>query len=341
MESLLRGARVAITGGTGAFGQKFVSHLAEIGVRSVTLVSRDEMKHAAMKRQFSALSEILRYQIGDINESEDLDRAFKDVDLVVHAAAMKHLPECEANISASLKANVDGTRSVVRAFERSQAKTLIFLSTDKAPYASSVYGAQKYIGEKLVLECAGRLPAGRRALSLRYSNVIDSTGAVFHLFGPMLRDGKKVTVNGTHTKRGFVTQREVISTIEAAMATAKGGETIVLRPRVIAISDLAAAMQKLVGRGEVEIKETTAYAGEKDSATLIMEEELSFACDFPEATKANESTTAYIVDCLRRHQGRAVSRFAEPGSLTLEQCEVITGTALEEFLGPVMKSCGY
>lgn len=93
----------------------------------------------------------------------------------------------------------------------------------------------------------------------------------------MLRDGKKVTVNGIHTKRGFVTRPEVISTIEAAMATAKGGETIVLRPRVIAISDLAAAMQKLVGRGEVEIKETTAYAGEKSSATLILEEELSFA----------------------------------------------------------------
>lgn len=97
----------------------------------------------------------------------NLDRAFKDVDLVVHAAAMKHLPECEANISASLKANVDGTRSVVRAFERSQAKTLIFLSTDKAPYASSVYEcAQKYIGEKLVLECAGRLSAGREPFLL-------------------------------------------------------------------------------------------------------------------------------------------------------------------------------
>lgn len=336
MESLFRGRHVVVTGGTGAFGQKLFRYLSDASVSKLTLLSRDEMKHAAMKRMAGVQCPWVRFQIGDICNPDDLERAFRGADIVIHAAAMKHLPECELNIEVSTRVNVEGTRNVVQAFERSTADTLVFLSTDKSPYASSVYGAQKYIGEKLITECAARLDSERRAFSLRYSNVVDSTGAAFHLFGNMLREGKKVTVNGTHTKRGFVTQAEAIATIEAGLRGALGGEAIVIRPRVIRIAELATTMRELMGRGEVEVKETTAFAGEKDSATLVMEEELPVTREFSEC-----ETTSYLVDHLKRHGERKLMHFGHEGALTLEQCDVISGNSLKEFLLPVMKANGF
>lgn len=336
MESSFRGQSVLITGGAGAFGQKLVQYLEDLAPKSVTVLSRDEMKHAAAKRKFAKLP-WLKFRIGDITNPTDVESAIRGADIVIHAAAMKHLGECEANASASTLVNVGGLQTVLRAFQRSDAKTFIFLSTDKAPYASSIYGAQKYMGEKLVCEaaadCGADSGAGKRCFSLRYSNVIDSTGAVFHLFGEQLRAGQKVTVNGSTTVRGFVTQAEVISCLETALRTARGGETIVLRPRVIAISELASQMHALLGKGEVEIRETTAYAGEKDSATLIMSEEKPFARELPEAP-----SEAYLLDMLGRHSGRKPATYGANETLTLEDCATISGTALREFLTPVMKA---
>ncbi len=334
MDSLFRGKNILITGGTGAFGTKFVQYLKSCAPNKVLVFSRDEMKHAAMKRTFSGSNALscLKYQIGDICRKDDLETAMLDADIVVHAAAMKHLPECECHPLASNLTNVSGTQNVVSIFNKSKADTLIFLSTDKAPYASSIYGAQKYIGEKLITHCSSENPQ-KKAFSLRYSNVIDSTGAVFNIFGNMLSAGKKVTVNGTSTIRGFVTQSTVISCIETAMKYAQGGETIVLRPKIIRIAELASTMHSLLGKGEVEILETTSFQGEKDSATLIMEEELAITKDFPEA-----ETQSYILDHTNKHPQRKKITFGHEGSLTLENCEILSGTALKEFLIPVMKS---
>ncbi len=323
-----------VTGGAGAFGQKLINYLRDCSPSSVVALSRDEMKHAALKRRFSAQAPWLNCRIADITYPDSLSLPLKGIDVVIHAAAMKHLPECEANVGASNRVNVEGTANVVRAFQNSDADTLIFLSTDKAPYASSVYGAQKYIGEKLLTEAASTSAKGRKAFTLRYSNVIDSTGAAFHIFGDLLKAGKKVTVNGSQTVRGFVTQAEVISCIETALMAARGGEVFVLRPRVIRISELAETMCALIGKGEVEVKETTSFQGEKDSATLIMAEERGIAKQLPEA-----ESECYLLDNLHRHPERKAADLpTDGGPLTLEHCEILTGKALKDYLLPVMKS---
>lgn len=326
-QNRFRGKSVLVTGGTGAFAKKFVGYLIEQQPSRVILFSRDEMKHAALKRELGKVANWLEFRIGDVTNTDDLASAFRGTDIVVHAAAMKHLPECEANIVSSLRVNVEGTLNVCRAFERSSASTLFFLSTDKAPYPSTAYGAQKLIGEKLVVETAKR-NSDKRAFVLRYSNVMDSTGAVFHLFKDQLSEGKQITVNGTTMARGFVTQAQVIKTITNLMEIGKGGEIAVLRPRVVKISDLANSMKAIIGNGSVQINEQKAFVGEKDTACLVMSEEIPFCKSIP----VDGGGTTILIDNLNRHPSFEKAVSLPANGLWLEDCEILEGAELTTFL---------
>jgi UDP-glucose 4-epimerase len=332
MSGWLNRKSVLITGGAGAFGQKFLREARDKGPARVTIFSRDEMKHSALRREWGAKTgEWLRPVIGDILHPAGLRQAMIGADLVIHAAAMKHLPECEFNVAASTRINVLGTEHVVEAFLESGASTLVFLSTDKAPYASSVYGAQKYIGEKLVTE-ANRLTSEKRAFCLRYSNVMDSTGSVFHLFKQLLGSDKTATVNGSRTSRGFVSQANVLSCIDRALETARGGEVFVLVPQVVRIAELAETMREIIGRGKVELVEAAGFLGEKESATLVMGEEVAAAREFPEYTDGN----VVLLDLLGRHGDRPRAPGLSAHGLTLEDCPRLAGAELKKFVSQLM-----
>jgi UDP-N-acetylglucosamine 4,6-dehydratase len=326
-----RGKRVLVTGGAGAFGRRFARAFREVGGRGLVLFSRDEMKHAALKRELGPDVAGVELRIGDVTDPDAVRLALRGVDVVIHAAAMKHLPECEANVRASTRVNVLGTQLVADGFLESSAETLVFLSTDKAPYASSVYGAQKYIGEKIVTECARLAEQGRRAFSLRYSNVMDSTGSVFHIFRERLAGGKPAMVNGAQTERGFVTQSEVIQVLGASLLSARGGEVIVLVPKVVRIHELANALCKLIGTGEVHLAEGTAFLGEKESATLVMTEEAKVARELSGVS----GRAVVLLDLLGRSVDRPPSEIAARG-LTLETCERLSGPDLERYLAPLV-----
>lgn len=328
MTRWLDNKQILVTGGAGAFGQKFLKAAKAAGARRVTVYSRDEMKHAALRRELGADDDsFARIVNGDITDAETLRLAMQDCDVVVHAAAMKHVGECERNVLASTRVNVLGTANVVTAFLASQAQDLIFLSTDKSPYSSSAYGAQKYLGERLVLEAARVGASKKRAFCLRYSNVMDSTGSVFHLFSGILRAGKTASVNGAQTSRGFVTQTQVIAAIQAGLAHARGGEVIVLRPQVVRIAELAEAMRDLIGQGQVHVADSIMYQGEKESATLIMGEELPLCRAFPEP-----GADAVLIDSLGRHKERAAASGLPPHGLLLEDCAKLGGSELKTFL---------
>jgi UDP-N-acetylglucosamine 4,6-dehydratase len=329
MTSWLENKKLLVTGGAGAFGKRFLRSALAAHCARVTVFSRDEMKHAELKRELGPLAKEVEFRIGDVLDPDALRWAIHRSDLVVHAAAMKHLPECEANPEASTRVNVVGTRNVTGAFLRSSAEALVFLSTDKAPYASSVYGAQKYLGEKLIGEVAALAEAGRRAFSLRYSNVMDSTGSVFHVFRRLLLDGQTANVNGAQTSRGFVTQAEVIRAVESGLALLRGGEVLVLPPRVVRIGELAEAMRKLLGKGRVNVVETPGFVGEKESATLVMGEERAVAREI------SELPGAIMLDFLARHPEHPRSALPA-GGLTLENCPPLAGAELESFLAQLL-----
>jgi UDP-N-acetylglucosamine 4,6-dehydratase len=325
--SNLKGRKIFISGGLGAFGRKFAKYAISQGAQEIILYSRDEMKHSALKRESGLKQGVLTYWIGDILDTRELTRAMNKADLVIHAAAMKHLPECESNIWASTRTNVVGTHNMLEAFQDSPARDFIFLSSDKAPYASTAYGSQKLIAEKLVTEFSSR--SGKRTFNLRYSNVIDSTGAVFHIFLNSLKQGKTVSVNGEGTFRGFVSQDQVLSLISSTLEVSKGGETYVMKPKVVRISDLARAMHRLIGQGEVNIKTDMSFSGEKESATLIMKEELAFVSE-----ALPGSVPAFVIDNLKRHSKKPVDLPSH--GLTLDDCATMEKEELENFLKPLL-----
>lgn len=338
MKDYFNGKTILITGGAGAFGQKFISSMVGLGVAKVVILSRDEMKHASLKR--SALlkdcADWIECRIGDVTRIDDLELAMQGVDLVIHSAAMKHLPECESNPMASTRINVSGTENVARTFLKSTAKDLIFLSTDKAPAASSVYGAQKYLGEKIITETAKLAGPGRRAFCLRYSNVIDSTGSAFKLFAEILSAGREVTVNGANTQRGFVTQDSVCTNLKHFLHHAKGGEVFVFRPVVINIADLANSMKEIIGRGSVVVKETLGTGWEKESAVLVMHEEAALA----KSPSWIDSKMALVLDFLNRDGQSEIAELGSDNCYALCDCPVLTGSELKEFLTPVMRNSG-
>ncbi len=322
-----KGRRIFISGGLGAFGKKFAKFALSQGAQEVILYSRDEMKHSSLKREAGFAPGAITYWIGDVLDMPELRRAMARADLVIHAAAMKHLPECESNIWASTKTNVIGTQNMLEAFENSNAIDFIFLSSDKAPYSSTAYGSQKLIAEKLVSEFSSRSP--KKAFTLRYSNVIDSTGAAFHIFKNSLQQGKTVLVNGEGTFRGFVSQDQVLAVIDSTLSLAKGGETFVLKPKVVRISDLARTLHRLIGKGEVNVKTDMSFSGEKESATLIMKEELPFVTE-----SIQSSVPTYMIDPLKRHSKMRVDLPSH--GLTLDDCSTMEKEELESFLKPLL-----
>jgi UDP-N-acetylglucosamine 4,6-dehydratase/5-epimerase len=330
MNSWLAGKRILVTGGTGAFGRRFLRAACEAKCAGVTVFSRDEMKHAALKRELGAIPREVSFVIGDITDPEAVSLAIRDADVVIHAAAMKHLPECESNVAASTRVNVLGTQAVANAFLKSSAEALVFLSTDKSPYASSTYGAQKFLGEKIITETARVSGPGKRAFALRYSNVMDSTGSAFHIFRQLLSTNQKATVNGEQSSRGFVAQSQVVRCLERCLAVARGGEVLVLIPKVVRIAELAQALCKVIGQGEVQVIDAVGFVGEKESATLVMAEEGAVAVEFSEVPEG-----AVLLDFLGRHPERARYHLPAHG-LRLEECERMSGSELEEFVARLL-----
>ena len=162
--------------------------------------------------------------------------------------------------------------------------------------------------------------------------MIDSTGAAFNVFYQLLSQGKEVVVNGAETQRGFVTQEQVIGSLGACLASAKGGEVFVLMPRVVKIAEMAAALRAIVGRGEVRVKETTGLGWEKESATLIMAEELAAARRLHLAADVDIIT----LDMLKRHSEAEPVFANRKSALTLEDCEHLGGNELSQFLSNVI-----
>lgn len=348
MSSWLSGKRVLLTGGAGAFGRAFLRWAQGQAAKQVTVLSRDEMKHAALRREVSSdagMRAMVRLAIGDICAPETLQPWLRDADCVVHAAAMKHVGECEQNVLASTRVNVVGTANVVSAFLQSDCRALVFLSTDKSPYSSSAYGAQKYLGERMVVEAARLCRPEQRAFCLRYSNVMDSTGSVFHIFRDLLRAGKTATVNGAATSRGFVTQAQVLACLHQGLASAAGGEVFVLRPQVVRIAELAEAMRDLLRQGggpasatvgSVQVLESAMYQGEKESATLIMAEELGLARPFQAAAATDPSSQVVMLDNLGRHPPGTLPLPLPSHGLQLSDCPTLSGAALQAFVQPLL-----
>ena len=238
--SAIRGASVLVTGGTGSFGHAFVRHALDYGAERVVVYSRDEFKQYEMQR--SLPDDRLRFFIGDVRDAQRLTRAMEGVDIVVHAAALKHVPVCEYNPFEAVKTNVLGTQNVVEAAMDTGVRSVVALSSDKAAAPANLYGATKLTAERLVT-AAENYKGSRdvRFSAVRYGNVFGSRGSVVPLFLKQ-RDEGRLTITDPGMTRFSMTPEEAISLVAHAIRHAEGGEVFVSKCPSYDVMTLAAAI---------------------------------------------------------------------------------------------------
>jgi UDP-N-acetylglucosamine 4,6-dehydratase len=264
--SILDGRSVLITGGTGSFGKAFVHRVLASRARKVIVFSRDEQKHYALERELS--DRRMRYFVGDIRDRDRLQVALRDVDIVVHAAAMKHVPICEYNPIEAVQTNVQGARNLIESAMACGVERVIALSTDKAVSPANLYGATKLCMEKLLI--AANAYAGDRTTRfsvVRYGNVMGSAGSVIPLFRAQRNRGQ-ITITDGRMTRFWIEMADAIALVLRGLQLMAGGEIFIPKLPTTDIETLAEAVAPGVPRSTVGIR-----PGEKLHETLISSEE--------------------------------------------------------------------
>lgn len=254
---ILHSKHLLVTGGAGSFGQAFVEHVLgmENGPERVTVFSRDERKQHEMSHRFARHGARLRFMIGDIRDASRVEEAMAGVDIVVHAAAMKHVPAAEANPYECIRTNVEGARNLALASLRCGVQRVVALSSDKAVSPSTVYGASKLAMERILLQ-AGLAGATRFGV-VRYANVFGSGGSVVPLF-LSLRSTGVIPITDPGMTRFSITMREGIELVLYALGQGRGGEIVVPIAPSYRVGDLAQAVAP-----EAEHRVIGARPGEK------------------------------------------------------------------------------
>ena len=252
---MLRDKSILVTGGTGSFGKRFVSRILNQhpDIRRLVVFSRDELKQYDMAQEFSPEKHgCLRYFLGDIRDQGRVRRALENIDIVIHAAALKQVPAAEYNPFEFIKTNVLGAQNLIDACLDTGVRTVVALSTDKAAAPSNLYGATKLCSDKLFVS-ANNIVGNRqlRFSVVRYGNVMGSRGSVIPFFLKMRETGK-LPITHKDMTRFNITLDESIDMVLWTIENAAGGEIIVPKIPSYRITDLANAIapkceQPLVG----------------------------------------------------------------------------------------------
>jgi len=227
---MIEGKSVLITGGTGSLGQKLTETLfAKAKPREVVIFSRDEFKQFEMAKRFSPSKYPIRYFIGDIRDKERLLRAFTNIDLVVHAAALKQVPALESNPFEAVKTNILGAQNIVEAALDRNVRKVVAVSTDKAVNPINLYGATKLSMEKIVIAANAYVRYRDISFSLvRYGNVVGSRGSVIPFFCELIRQGiRELPVTDARMTRFWITLEQGVSLVIKALEEAGGGEVLI------------------------------------------------------------------------------------------------------------------
>ncbi len=250
---MFNGANILITGGTGSFGKKYTQILLKrYRPNKIIIYSRDELKQYEMAREFD--DKCMRYFIGDVRDKERLLKAMNEVDFVIHAAALKHVPIAEYNPMECIKTNIMGAQNVIDAAIASGVKKVIALSTDKAANPINLYGASKLASDKLFIAANNLRGKNDIAFSVvRYGNVIGSRGSVVPFFKKLIENGaKEIPITDENMTRFLITLEQGVNFVLKNFERMQGGETFIPKIPSMKITELAKAMapdipQKIIG----------------------------------------------------------------------------------------------
>ena len=270
---------ILITGGTGSLGQALTKRLLEMDAHAIRIFSRNESKQIEMENNIK--DDRIRFFLGDVRDLQRLTRATEDVDLVFHAAALKHVPKIEYNPFEAIKTNVVGSQNMIDACLTNDVEKVICVGTDKAVSPLNTYGATKLLMEKLFVAANNYLnPEKHRTvfLAVRYGNVLGSSGSVIPKFIEQIKANKPVTITDLKMTRFSITMNEALDFILNATKVGKGSEVFIPKLCAYNIADVKNALIELLSdTGEKIIGIRT---GEKLHETLINEDEIRYSWEF-------------------------------------------------------------
>ena len=235
--------QILITGGTGSFGKKCVRHmLANYKPRRLIVYSRDELKQFEMQHEFN--DPCMRYFIGDVRDRDRLSEATRDVDYLIHAAALKQVPAAEYNPMECIKTNVHGAENVIHAALANGVNKVIALSTDKAANPINLYGATKLASDKLFVAANNIVGSRDTHFSVvRYGNVVGSRGSVVPFFQKLIAEGaSELPITHEGMTRFWITLQKGVELVLNSFARMQGGEIFVPKIPSVRITELASAM---------------------------------------------------------------------------------------------------
>tara|TARA_B100001059_G_C17831659_1_gene585072 strand:- start:3542 stop:4543 length:1002 start_codon:yes stop_codon:yes gene_type:complete len=236
---------ILITGGTGSFGQKFVKTLiSKYKTKKIIIFSRDELKQFDMLNDLKEHEDKLRFFLGDVRDFDRVNFALKNVDYVVHAAALKQVPAAEYNPSEFIKTNVLGAENIYKASLQNNVKKVVALSTDKAASPINLYGASKLMSDKIFISANNFVGSGRTRFSVvRYGNVVNSRGSVLPFFRELIKNNSKFfPITDPDMTRFFITLQQGVDFVIDSFRRMHGAEIFVPKIPSIKITDLASAL---------------------------------------------------------------------------------------------------
>ncbi|KKQ24802.1 MAG: hypothetical protein US40_C0001G0055 [Candidatus Roizmanbacteria bacterium GW2011_GWC2_37_13] len=296
---------ILISGGTGSIGSEIVRYIIKNYLpKQVRIYSRDESKHFFLQKEIEEIGTKIdvKFLIGDIRDKERLDKAFRDVDIVFHAAALKHVPYCEYNPFETIKTNIYGTQNVIDLSIEHNVEKVVAISTDKAVNPNTIMGISKLMMERMIVSSSYYIGKSRTKFCVvRFGNVLNSRGSVVPLWIEQIEKGKSVTVTNKNMKRFFMTIPEAVELIILAASKMKGQEVFVLKMPEKNIYDFAKETIKKYGKGKkVKIKITGAREREKiveylytDEEKKLMVEKKNFFVIFPNSKILRERKNNY------------------------------------------------
>jgi UDP-N-acetylglucosamine 4,6-dehydratase len=284
-KSQFEGKRILVVGGTGSIGSSLTRELLKHNPSVIRVLSNDENGLFEMHQELGERPD-LRFLQGDVRDKDRQRLAMRDIDIVFHAAALKHVPISEYNPFEAIQTNVIGTQNLLEAAIWAGVEKFIFISTDKAVNPASTLGASKLLCEKLVLDAASYRGPKLSAFScVRFGNVLGTRGSVWHVFTSQIARGGPITITDKRMTRFIMLEEEAVHLLLRAAETARGGEIFVLKMEGARIPDLARAMidelAPKYGRNpkKVKIKEIGIRPGEKQHEDLMTEDEAARSLD--------------------------------------------------------------
>ena len=313
---------VLVTGGTGSIGLGLIKQLLKCKPKQIRIFSNDENSFVEIK-ELMGDNKILQYMVGDVRDKDRLNLAIRNVDIVFHAAAMKHIDICEENPFDAVKTNVVGTSNILEASIIENISKFIFISTDKATNPTSTLGGSKLLAERLTLDASSYVGSGKTKFAIvRFGNVIGSRGSVFQIFQKQITNKEPITVTDARMTRFIMSISEAAEMILNVTSMTKDGEIFILKMPSVKIEDLAKGMlevfKKRFSNSKIssKIKISKSRERERFHEFLVTDEEIPFCHDVGRMYKITKtenklrkinskefsSETATRIDKKRLHQ---------------------------------------